>query len=71
VKGMAVVAIVGEGMAFTSGVASTFMSSLATANVNIRLISQGSLGEKRALFQFLVLHFLYYVMNDVALFQLY
>ena len=68
---MAVVAIVGEGMAFTSGVASTFMSSLATANVNIRLISQGSLGEKRALFQFLVLHFLYYVMNDVALFQLY
>ena len=41
VKGMAIVAIVGEGMAFTSGVASTFMSSLATANVNIRLISQG------------------------------
>jgi len=33
--------------------------------------TQGSLGEKRALFQFLVLHFLYYVMNDVALFQLY
>lgn len=42
VTGMAIVAIVGEGMALTSGVSSTFMSSLARANVNIRLIAQGS-----------------------------
>jgi aspartokinase/homoserine dehydrogenase 1 len=41
-KGMSIVAIVGEGMALTSGVSSTFMSSLARANVNIRLIAQGS-----------------------------
>jgi aspartokinase/homoserine dehydrogenase 1 len=40
--GMAIVAIVGEGMALTSGVSSTFLSSLARANVNIRLIAQGS-----------------------------
>ena len=40
--GMSIVAIVGEGMALTSGVSSTFMSSLARANVNIRLIAQGS-----------------------------
>jgi aspartokinase/homoserine dehydrogenase 1 len=39
---MAIVAIVGEGMALTSGVSATFMSSLAGANVNIRLIAQGS-----------------------------
>jgi aspartokinase/homoserine dehydrogenase 1 len=41
-EGMSIVAIVGEGMASTSGVSSTFMSSLARANVNIRLIAQGS-----------------------------
>jgi bifunctional aspartokinase / homoserine dehydrogenase 1 len=35
--GMAIVAIVGEGMALTSGVSATFMSSLSRANVNIRL----------------------------------
>jgi aspartokinase/homoserine dehydrogenase 1 len=33
--GMSIVAIVGEGMALTSGVSSTFMLSLARANVNI------------------------------------
>lgn len=42
VSGMSIVAIVGEGMALTSGVSSTFMSSLARANCNIRLIAQGS-----------------------------
>jgi len=42
VNGMSIVAIVGEGMAFTSGVSSTFMTSLARANCNIRLIAQGS-----------------------------
>lgn len=42
VTGMAIVAIVGEGMALTSGVSSTFMSAMARANVNIRLIAQGS-----------------------------
>lgn len=42
VTGMSIVAIVGEGMAQTSGVSSTFMTSLARANVNIRLIAQGS-----------------------------
>mmetsp|Transcript_90985 Transcript_90985/g.259732 ORF Transcript_90985/g.259732 Transcript_90985/m.259732 type:complete len:531 (+) Transcript_90985:1258-2850(+) len=41
-KGMAVVAIVGEGMAMNLGVTATFMSALANANVNIRLIAQGS-----------------------------
>lgn len=35
--GMSIVAIVGEGMALTSGVSATFMSSLSRANVNIRL----------------------------------
>ena len=40
--GMSIVAIVGEGMALKSGVSSTFMRSLAQANVNIRLIAQGS-----------------------------
>eukprot|EP00566_Odontella_aurita_P002681 CAMPEP_0113538130 /NCGR_PEP_ID=MMETSP0015_2-20120614/7200_1 /TAXON_ID=2838 /ORGANISM="Odontella" /LENGTH=969 /DNA_ID=CAMNT_0000437681 /DNA_START=30 /DNA_END=2939 /DNA_ORIENTATION=- /assembly_acc=CAM_ASM_000160 len=40
--GMSIVAIVGEGMAMNSGVSATFMSSLARANVNIRLIAQGS-----------------------------
>jgi len=39
---MAVFAIVGEGMAMQSGVSATFMSSLAKANVNIRVIAQGS-----------------------------
>ncbi len=41
-KSMAIVAIVGEGMALQSGVSATFMSSLAKANVNIRVIAQGS-----------------------------
>jgi aspartokinase/homoserine dehydrogenase 1 len=39
---MAIVAIVGEGMAMNSGVSASFMSSLAKANVNIRVIAQGS-----------------------------
>mmetsp|Transcript_39217 Transcript_39217/g.94377 ORF Transcript_39217/g.94377 Transcript_39217/m.94377 type:complete len:1007 (-) Transcript_39217:293-3313(-) len=39
---MAIVAIVGEGMAMQSGVSASFMSSLARANVNIRVIAQGS-----------------------------
>ncbi|KAL7550821.1 hypothetical protein ACHAWF_014031, partial [Thalassiosira exigua] len=39
---MAIVAIVGEGMAMRSGVSASFMSSLARANVNIRVIAQGS-----------------------------
>jgi len=42
VTDMSIIAIVGEGMAQTSGVSATFMSSLAKANVNIRLIAQGS-----------------------------
>ena len=41
-KSLAIVAIVGEGMALRSGVSATFMSSLAKANVNIRVIAQGS-----------------------------
>ena len=41
-KPMAIVAIVGEGMAMNSGVSASFMSSLAKANVNIRVIAQGS-----------------------------
>jgi bifunctional aspartokinase / homoserine dehydrogenase 1 len=41
-RDMSIVAIVGEGMALKSGVSSTFMTSLARANVNIRLIAQGS-----------------------------
>ena len=41
-KPLAIVAIVGEGMALQSGVSATFMSSLAKANVNIRVIAQGS-----------------------------
>lgn len=40
--GMSIVAIVGEGMASRSGVSSTFMAALARANVNIRVIAQGS-----------------------------
>ena len=42
VRGMSIIAIVGEGMASRSGVSATFMSSLARADVNIRLIAQGS-----------------------------
>lgn len=41
-KGMSIVAIIGEGMAYSSGISATFMTSLARANVNIRLIAQGS-----------------------------
>jgi aspartokinase/homoserine dehydrogenase 1 len=41
-KGMSVVAIIGEGMAFTPGVSATFMRALFTAGVNIRAIAQGS-----------------------------
>jgi aspartokinase/homoserine dehydrogenase 1 len=41
-SGMSIVAIVGEGMGLKSGVSATFMSSLARAKVNIRLIAQGS-----------------------------
>mmetsp|Transcript_19662 Transcript_19662/g.42756 ORF Transcript_19662/g.42756 Transcript_19662/m.42756 type:complete len:989 (+) Transcript_19662:214-3180(+) len=39
---MAIVAIIGEGMAMQSGVSASFMSALAKANVNIRVIAQGS-----------------------------
>lgn len=39
---MSIVAIVGEGMALKSGVSASFMTSLARANVNIRVIAQGS-----------------------------
>mmetsp|Transcript_18965 Transcript_18965/g.28111 ORF Transcript_18965/g.28111 Transcript_18965/m.28111 type:complete len:948 (+) Transcript_18965:74-2917(+) len=42
ITGMSIVAIVGEGMAMNSGVSATFMSSLARASVNIRVIAQGS-----------------------------
>mmetsp|Transcript_50042 Transcript_50042/g.85688 ORF Transcript_50042/g.85688 Transcript_50042/m.85688 type:complete len:947 (+) Transcript_50042:79-2919(+) len=42
VNGMSIVAIVGEGMAFSSGVSGTFMSALASSNVNVRVIAQGS-----------------------------
>jgi len=41
-RDMSVVAIIGEGMAFTPGVSSTFMRALATAGVNVRAIAQGS-----------------------------
>jgi len=41
-KGMSVVAIIGEGMAFTPGVSATFMRALFSAGVNIRAIAQGS-----------------------------
>ena len=41
-QGLSIVAIVGEGMAYSSGISSTLMGSLAKANVNIRLIAQGS-----------------------------
>jgi len=41
-KGVSIVAIVGEGMAYSSGISSTLMGSLSKANVNIRLIAQGS-----------------------------
>ena len=39
---MSIVAIIGEGMAFRKGVTATFMRALATANVNVRVIAQGS-----------------------------
>ena len=39
---MAIVVIVGEGIHTQSGVSASFMSSLARANVNIRVIAQGS-----------------------------
>jgi aspartokinase/homoserine dehydrogenase 1 len=39
---MSVVAIIGEGMAFSPGVAGTFLRSLARARVNVRAIAQGS-----------------------------
>jgi aspartokinase/homoserine dehydrogenase 1 len=42
IEGMSIVAIIGEGMAYSSGISATFMTSLARANVNIRLIAQGS-----------------------------
>lgn len=42
VGGMSIVAIIGEGMAYSSGISATFMTALARANVNIRLIAQGS-----------------------------
>jgi len=41
-EGLSIVAIVGEGMAYSSGISSTLMGSLSKANVNIRLIAQGS-----------------------------
>ena len=39
---MAIVAIVSEGMAMRSGVSASFVSSLAKANLNIRVIAKGS-----------------------------
>ena len=41
-RGMSIVAIIGEGMAFRKGVTATFMRALAQANVNVRVIAQGS-----------------------------
>lgn len=41
-EGLSIVAIIGEGMAYSSGISSTFMGSLSRANVNIRMIAQGS-----------------------------
>lgn len=41
-RGMAVVAIIGEGMAFRPGVSATFMRALATAKASVRAIAQGS-----------------------------
>ena len=37
-----IVAIVSEGMAMRSGVSASFVSSLAKANLNIRVIAKGS-----------------------------
>merc|ERR1719183_2639547 len=42
ITGMAVVAIIGEGMCEIPGVTAKFMSALASAGCNIRLIAQGS-----------------------------
>lgn len=39
---MSVVAIIGEGMAFSPGVAAKFLKALAQARVNVRAIAQGS-----------------------------
>lgn len=42
VTDMAIVAIIGEGMAFSPGVAAKFLKALAQARVNVRAIAQGS-----------------------------
>jgi aspartate kinase len=39
---IALIAIVGEGMAHTVGIAAKVFSALAAASVNVRLINQGS-----------------------------
>jgi len=39
---MSIVAIIGEGMAFSPGVAAKFLKALAQARVNVRAIAQGS-----------------------------
>jgi len=39
---MSVIAIIGEGMAFSPGVAAKFLKALAQARVNVRAIAQGS-----------------------------
>jgi len=41
-RDMSVVAIIGEGMAFSPGVAARFLKALAQARVNVRAIAQGS-----------------------------
>ena len=41
-RGMAIVAIIGEGMAFRMGVSATFMRALSNAKANVRAIAQGS-----------------------------
>jgi len=39
---LSIVAIIGEGMARTAGVAATFLGALARSHINVRLIAQGS-----------------------------
>jgi bifunctional aspartokinase / homoserine dehydrogenase 1 len=41
-KGLSIIAIVGEGMAFTPGVSATFLRALASSGCNVRAIAQGS-----------------------------
>jgi len=41
-KGLCAVAVVGQAMSYTTGVAGTMFDALASANVNVRAIAQGS-----------------------------